>query len=227
MIDQRGSAIIWILIAVALFAALTYAFNSTSRTSMSFLTDSQAEAYANEIIAYGNEVKTAVKRVQLRSCDDDEVSFENNIIAGYTNPNAPTTNTCHVFESDGGGIRWNTPNSAAVSGGGNFAFAASNEIDGIGSTCAAANCSDLVLFVSGVNEQVCLNINNALGVINPAGALPTDTTFTQAPQFIGAYSYVTTIGDEAGGVNLSGQKAGCFRETSSGNNIYYTVLISQ
>ncbi|CAG0906291.1 unnamed protein product, partial [Cyprideis torosa] len=40
---------------VALFAALGYAFSNTSRTSTSFLTEEETSAYANQIIAYGNE----------------------------------------------------------------------------------------------------------------------------------------------------------------------------
>jgi len=106
---QNGNAIAMILVAVALFAALGYAFSNTSRTSNRFLSDEEAKAYANQIISYGNEVRQAVKRLTLRGCSDTEISFENNVVSGYTNPNAPTDKSCHVFDIAGGGINYNNP----------------------------------------------------------------------------------------------------------------------
>ena len=225
--SQCGSAIVWIFIAVSLFAALTYAFNSGSRTSVGFLSDAQADGYADEIIAYGNEVKTAVRRLQLRGCNDDEVNFDNNLVAGYTNPSAPVGNKCDIFQTSGGGLRWNVAQNSALSTPGDFAIVAANEIDGVGSDCAAASCSELVIFLSNIKQEVCMSINDSLGIPNPSGAPPTDTTFTETPEYVGTFSYVTTIGDEVGGAVLSGEKTGCFQETSGSTNIYYNVLIDQ
>lgn len=225
--NQNGSAIVWILVAVALFAALTYAFNSTSRVSIGNLSSAQAESYANEIIAYGNDVRTAVKRLRLRQCTDDEISFENNVVAGYANGNSPASNKCHIFESEGGGLTWKNPPTSAINGSGQYAFTASNEFDSTGNTCGAATCSELVLFITDVSDAVCIEINNSFGIINPSSAPPTDTDFTTTPQFIGNYTYATTIGDEAGGLNLVNQKSGCFRDVTDGENVYYNILIDQ
>ena len=107
---QRGSAIVWILIMVALFAALTYTMSEGSRTGESQLGDQQAGLAATEILDYGRNIKNAVQQLLINGCSDTEISFENDVVAGYTNANAPTDKSCHVFHPNGGGMRYQGPN---------------------------------------------------------------------------------------------------------------------
>lgn len=199
--SEKGNAIIWILIAVGLFAALNYAFTSSSRTSTSLLNDSEAKAYASQIIAYGNEVKSAVKRLQLRGCDDTEISFENNVVAGYTNPNAPANKSCHVFDLAGGGLTWqNTPESIQEgSQYGNYRFttkpvAGAQHVKNHGEDTQG----DLYLYIRGRIDagfssqdsflKVCQSINEMIGIPKyPSNTNEFPQGATISSKFIGVY----------------------------------------
>ena len=160
---QNGSVIFWILIAVGLMAALSYAFMGSSRNSTSMITDTQADAYASEIIAYGNEVKSAVKRLRLRGCSDTEISFENNVSSpiDYTNLNSPADESCHIFSLAGGSLNWPTYSDAiyenAVDWYPPIQFNADNDIIGTKSSEA-----DLVMFHASINETICAKLNERL-----------------------------------------------------------------
>lgn len=240
--NEDGSAIIWILIAVGLFAALGFAFSSSSRTSTSLLTSAEAESYANQIIAYGNEVKSAVKRLRLRGCDNTEISFENNIVAGYTNANAPTNKSCHVFNIAGGGLQYKQPSNNWI----DSSFSGSdiyNEwiasgvptVPKIGQkTCSSpsGSCSDLTIFLPYTTKEVCIKINDALGVNNPSGE-PWDEVdgicLHDTNRFSGSY------GTGGCGINghatVNGKNSACIKtlmETPSTNGyVFYTVLIAR
>ena len=225
---EAGSAILWVLMAVALFAALNFAFNSGSRVSTSNLTDSEATAYANQIIQYGNEVKSAVKRMQLRGCRDTEISFENNVVAGYTNPNSPTDKSCHVFDIAGGGLTFNIFNeNAFIESPFNNRepqFKGAIQIDGVGTSE-----SDLHMVVHDLKQGVCLKINNILSITNPSGEAPEDGNDINSI-FTGTYSPTAGdgIGDDAGS-GLSGEKKFC-RDTDTSAikfHQYATVLIAR
>lgn len=104
---EKGNVLFIILIAVILLGALTFTFTQSNRGSTSIITDAQADAYATRIIAYANDVKAAVKRLSLRGCAPDEISFENSFYPTSTvNPRSPATKECHIFDSNGGGLQY-------------------------------------------------------------------------------------------------------------------------
>jgi hypothetical protein len=179
---EKGNAIIWILIAVGLFAALGYAFTSTSRQSTAVLTNTEANAYANQIMAHGQELKAAVQRVSLRGCDDNEISFENNVTPGYANPYSPTNGKCHIYNSAGGGLSWWINNNirvpeSTVTSTGNYLthyqedgykhtvrFSPYNNIIDMGTTDGASEAVDLVATVPFIKQEICEAINRKLGL---------------------------------------------------------------
>lgn len=188
---EQGNAIIIILIAVSLFAALGYAFTQSSRTSTGFISQEEAKANANQILSYGNDLKSAIKRLNLRGCDDSEISFENNIVSGYTNGTAPTNKSCHVFDPAGGGLTYKKMDLSGL----DETAASATTYTTIGNmitewyfpynTCvnlvgsdddpcysASADVAEIVTFFPWVNRDVCLAINNQLGVDNPSGNPP-------------------------------------------------------
>jgi len=225
---QNGNAIVLILVAIALFAALGVAFSNTSRTSSSFLSDAEAEAYANQIIAYGNDVKSAVKRLQLRGCSDTEISFENNVVAGYENPNSPTDKSCHVFDVAGGGLQWQEApppyaNTGPLFYEGKYAYIYNTEWQGNGATCGNQECGDLLLILSSLDQKICSIINIQLNLQNT----PTDTTYGGV-QFTGSYlSAHNTLADESGGAEAVGKKSACFNRTNDSAYIYTQILIAR
>ena len=101
---QSGSAFLYIIIAIALLAALSVAVSRGNRGSTSTMSDQQAKLAAQEIIDYGNTVAAAVQKLRLRGCTDTQISFENSAIAGHVNPNAPADESCHILSPSGGNI---------------------------------------------------------------------------------------------------------------------------
>ncbi|MEM9470135.1 MAG: hypothetical protein AAF988_08225 [Pseudomonadota bacterium] len=224
---ESGNVIVIILLAVGLFAALNYAFTSSSRTSSGFISDAQAEAYASEIIAYGNEVKQAVKRLQLRGCSDTEISFENNVVSGYTNSNSPTDNSCHIFDVAGGGLNWKNQNNSSRNLSDyyleDYIFNGSNMVQDLGQFAG-----ELSLFAE-VSLNVCNKINN--NISDGLGSTPAEDVnginLSQSNKFIGVYS-------QTAGLNAYPKvQSACFHDnsTSTGPNAgyyyYYNVLISR
>jgi len=212
--QQQGSAIIWILIAVALFAALNFTFMGSNRSSTSIMTDQEASARAQQIIAYGNDIKVSIKKMRLRGCNETQISFENDIISGYGNPNAPDDERCHVFSTNGAGITLN--NDLSING---QSFFGDIAFEGIGSSS-----SELSLQIIGIDQAVCLQINQQLNIadsndddfvedINPA-----PTPFTG--------SYANSVSDNIGNdiTSFDGQSRYCWQD-SSGEFHYSQALI--
>ena len=212
--SERGSAILWILIAVGLFAALNYAFTNSTRTSTSLLTDTQAESYANQIIAYGNEVKSAIKRMQLRGCSDTEISFENAVVSGYSNPNSPSNKSCHVFDIAGGGLSWKNPpvpfyDTTETWFSGKYFFYTGTVWAGNGTTCSNDSCVDLIMELH-VDDSFCEVFNKKFNINNPI-----EETTWEGTQWTGTHSYFSIFADEPNSVAANGKQAICSNPDSN------------
>ncbi len=224
---QRGSVFVYILLAVALLAALSYAVSRGNRNSTSTMTDQQAKLAAQEIIEYGNTVAAAVQKLRLRGCLDTEISFENSTYAGYINPNAPSDKSCHVFDLNGGNIEYaKSPDPYFFLSNPvwrqSYGFMIGTEWEGNGNTCASNECVDLMMLLSPLDENICSAINKVLGI----STIPEDTQLSGAP-FQGAYAYSKTIGDEAAGTAMIGKTAACFKNLSPADYRFTQVLIAR
>lgn len=104
MNKQSGNVVFIILLAVAVFAALAYAFTQGSRGNVTMMTAEADKANATGDADYTNAINMAIKRLKLvRGCTDAQISYETpNGFNG--NPNAPTDGSCHIFKVNGGGI---------------------------------------------------------------------------------------------------------------------------
>jgi len=238
---ERGSAIIWIMIAVALFGALGFAFSQGSRSSVNLLTQEQAQTYAKQVVAYGNDVRQAVKRLRLRGCDDTEISFENNIATTppYHYTNGTNTN-CFVFHSDGGGLTFKIqPNDLLDSSQSGYlqygepVFSGNTRFQGIGSDCANSTCNELFMIIPYVQDSVCKKINKIVGVENPSGSIPEDDgsfgveTFKTGSLF--KYEANHEVHDTANEA-ITGKNQGCFfgnHDPGPAGNHYFMILISR
>lgn len=107
--SQAGGALFIILIAVSLFAALSFVVMRGNSTNSSNLTSEQTRMAATEIIAYGNSVVDTVQKLKLRGCGNDQLDFANTswlLDAGSPvhpvghNPNAASG--CGVFSASEG-----------------------------------------------------------------------------------------------------------------------------
>ncbi|MCI5061019.1 MAG: hypothetical protein MRY79_08105 [Alphaproteobacteria bacterium] len=193
---ERGNVFFYILLAIVLVAALTYAVTRGNRGNVDVFTDQQAKLAAQEIIEYGNTIAAAVQKLRLRGCADTEISFENDIYAGYTNSNAPADKSCHVFDLNGGALEYTkSPEPyffpANPSWRQSYGFMTGSEWDGNGSTCADASCSDIIMILLPLDKKLCDQLNKLIGF-----STPPSQTINGAP-FVGTHAYSSTINNAA------------------------------
>lgn len=185
---NSGNILFLILIAVALFAALSYAITSSSRTGESGIAKDKAKLKASELIQFMSEIENGVNRAKvINGCTDSQLSFYHSsygIHAANHNPNAPSDFRCHIFHPSGGGVVAKSIegiDSANVNG-----YMASNikasvfPITNLGSDNSTHH---LVMHIPLIDNAICEEIHNRLGL-----PIPVPADFVQAVEFTGSFS---------------------------------------
>lgn len=181
---QRGGAFFIIMIAIAIFGALSAVLIRGSRTTMSSLTQDQTRLAAQDMISFASAMQKTVQTMRLRGITETQFDFSNTIyttLAGsaITTANATCTDTsCKIFAMGGGNLNPILPPSgigvdqSAGSGtnwkAGHVGFRVLR-VDGIGS-----GSPDLVMGQIFLTKELCMQINTLLGVTNPSDAPPVD-----------------------------------------------------
>ena len=217
--NESGNALFYILIAIALLASLSYAVSQSGRSSMKNVGAERAKLMASEIIEYADTMTNAASQLKLRGFTDNQISFENASIAGYTNANC-TDDTCKIFSPSGGGMSYTSPNTLAVSNASEeWQISGAHNIEGTRTTDG-----DLVIYLNNIRDEVCETINE-LSDVSPAGDFPQDATALTLTAFTGTYA----TGDAPNDDDASTQSAdtACIEMTTPGTYLFYKVLISR
>jgi hypothetical protein len=221
-VSQKGSVLFIILIGVMLFAALSYSVAHMMRGgSPTMIGEEKSRLFGDEILNYARALRSAVQNLKIsNSCKDSEISFEHTDLAGYTHsPVVP--DTCKIFHSSGGGMVYQAPSaewldtvySPAPALRGNWYFPANTCVPGTGTAPAGgcdANGDDdeaIIAVLPFLRRQICIQINDLLGVANPGGEPPAETANAWPAgntKFAGAFS----DGEQ---IDQPGVSAGCFR----------------
>lgn len=221
---QSGNALFLILIAAALFAALSYVVTQSNRSGGG---DPAREKYAldaAEIMGYITSLQTSIGRLVMNGCGLNVLSFDNESDGGlHENPDSPPDNKCHVFHPAGGGVALKTPASKWASDPA-FYYTGSAAIDGIGTTCAGMACSDLVLVMRGVSVGLCRALNIASTYNSVLEDLPSITQ--KACPFTGTMdcsgdNTVEVIFSEP---ELKGKNAVCYNDSNHGLTFMHVIL---
>lgn len=228
---QHGSAFFVILIAIAMFAMLSYAVSKGGRVSQTSLTTEQAKLIAEEVISYGQGVGTAVGQLRLRGYTDTQISFQGALsAASYTNPNC-TEDGCKVFSIGGGKMISQKP-PAGANDGSDYYFSGKLRVDGVGTGkggAAVVSHIDLLIILPNVKLEVCKEINKLVGTDRLATNPPKDTidsTYLGTP-FQGVYGPgPQTIGQSG----FQGFPSACYEgggNPAAGTYHYYNVLVAR
>ncbi len=215
--SKNGNVLFLILIAVALFAALSYAITQSSRGGGSEgVSPEKARIAASEILQYALLVEETVKRIRIiNGCSDFQLSFQNILDANHINPGAPADKRCHIFDAAGGGL---APRKFLLSGVNRLPnYATRSTIPYIGTTCTDASCVELYFWLRTIDKVVCMEFNKLVNFDNAANDAPTLSGFYGTP-FQGTYTY----GNTPAGFN--GKYSGCHRDASeidANGNPYY------
>ena len=227
--QENGNALFLILIAVALFAALSYAITQSGRGGGNITKETDILA-ARALVEYATQLRTSIDRMRItNNCSDTQISFEHSGTAVYDNTNSPTDGRCQVFHSNGGNLDVRTVSTDALDAGaaGRWVFNTANEIIDVGSNCSGDACTELVAQVSSIRKDVCLEINNRLGVPNLGDEPPDEGDIITGGFFTGSYNYGSLIGNDA--PELQGKFAGCLFESTNvpATYVYYHSLIER
>ena len=142
---ESGNVLFLILIAVALFAALSYAVTQSTRSGSGATTNETAGLDAAELVQYPTGVRTAVLRMVIDGVDPQNLEF-----------NAPSTfgdltsTEVGVFHPDGGGATYVLPPDAT------WVFNANFEILNIGTSVSSDFAgNEYIALLVGIPDSVC------------------------------------------------------------------------
>ncbi len=235
--NQKGNALFLILIAVALFAALSYAVTQSGRGG-SGIDKEKATLGASRLMQYGGELQIALQRMQVvGGVSRANYDFETNQRKEYDGDALPLANTscadetCEVFSANGGGMAYEScPDLSAATTGWAADGAAPGHslfeivaIDGIGTSLP-----EIVLRIPGVMREVCEEINSKLNLpLSPSWDLTGENYYPMSGASVATNLALTdgwTFGDDAD--DLDEAYAFCIDAGASGTGWeFYHVLV--
>ena len=203
---NNGNVLFIILIAVALFAALTYAVTNSFRGGGNTISDEQARVDAGELLRDMNAISQGYHYLSQKGCSIDDISFQHPATAPHD---------CDVFHPDGAGIDYPSNLSdyqkdAVVAHDGLFKFvdpawwvsggsAGDYSVVGLGTTA-----QELMIRLNYTKEKICTYINK---LVNPE--------ITVMPYVPDDATNPATTGNDPLESELAGKRSGCRRMYSA------------
>lgn len=236
---DSGNVLFLVLIAVVLFAALSFAVTMSNRGGGEDSTRELAQIAASRLAQHSTDLERAVVRMRVSlNIAADVISFENAAVADYVNPGC-TIDRCRVFTTAGGQATYITPEEKwldiAQAGQDYYRewlFTGSACIPGVGlgdnPDCTGDTANfELLAIVPYISRATCVQVNKKLDLGSEAAPPPqvVGAVWSATPQFTGAYGGGGSLID-AGGV-LFGALEGCFEGNgtpAAGTYHYFRVL---
>jgi len=244
--NEKGNALFLILIAVALFAALSYAVTQSGRSGGG-VDREQVILKASQVTQYAANIEQAITRMRvINGCADTDISFANSTIAGYEHtPVQPSE--CRVFEVDGGGLSYDRPQTSwldttesAESLYGYYHLSGRSclfEMPNDGASCWSDGLDNEELFLSihYIDKDICMEINDNFGITNPSGDAPEDIgCAVSSGKFKGIYGEATGVNTTLDPATdaFSGKFSGCYKAKAGCVGVptgyhFYHVLIAR
>ncbi len=223
--SEKGNVLFLILIAVALFAALSYAVTQSTRSGGGDASKETNLVNAAGITQYPASVKTAITRMVVSNATDpDSLLFNPPSTFSAFTTTYPATNG--VFHPTGGGATYaDAPASVMQSNGaGTWHFNGENQFTNIGTSGAMSTSNaDVSAFLSGVKKAVCDSIHTKLGIPLTYATL---TGIDLSSDMNVADPNIDAGGGTIASTELTGQPQGCFQQPAN-NYVYYHVLVER
>ena len=229
--NQKGNVLFLILIAVALFAALSYAVTQSSRSGGDAGRETNILNSA-QLTQYPNQVRTAIVRMVIDGRSVTSLEFND--------PSSFNTVADSVFHPEAGGAVYQRAPADMMADGaeGVWVYNMEFEVPEIGTSDGATSFggNDVIAFLPGVTLDVCQRLNLEAAItttLSPAvpvladlnGAAAGDYDFPMDDSYTAPSARGVTL-DNAGN-DLTGHPFGCFQNggTAPDNEyVYYHVL---
>lgn len=218
---ERGNAFFMILMAVVLFAALAFTFTKGIQQGGENISSRKAALDASDIITYAQKVERAVQFVVSKGNSENDISFENDFVTGYTNLNCVADKRCEVFKSAGAGLAWQNPPEGANDGEPYF-FGPNQVAPSTEATDPAKR--DLVMLLP-VKAQICTELNK---MTTKVATWDSTATLNDSTKFTGDFT-----AEPGSGITWTGapdsRPAGCFcvgvAPCDSGDDHYFYYVL--
>lgn len=228
MLNEDGNVLFLILIAVALFAALSYAVTSSTRSSGGNASGETDLISSAQITQYPAAVSTAIVRMVMTGIAIDEVRF--NHPSEFAELDSIDLG---VFHPSGGSATYiPAPSDIMVSGdAGQWVFNAELEVPDIALSGGDGN--DIIAYLIGVKKAICSRINKEHGLGAGIPVLSADRSADYSTRMYddGNTDYVVPIVDvpdiDDGAGSFDGQPFGCFQNAGGGDYVYYHVIVER
>lgn len=224
-----------ILIAVALFAALSYAITQSGRGGGS-VDKEQFETALSQTLQIMDMHHHGIQRMHiLGGIEDNAYSFENTVWPNWVNNDHVNANCisveCEVFSPQGGQVNAVAPPAImAKDPSGDLYFRFTGNIYGRG--IGDIDTPDLMMGLL-VTQETFVKINEKLGINNPSGAPPQipGSALLFGGAFDGNYTADVRSINNTFPVELDGKMTGCFNQQhgfhSNDYAWFYTVLLAR
>lgn len=223
--ESSGNALIYVLIAIILLGALTFAISRSSDSNpQGEISEAAAKAAATSILAYEAQAKSAVNQMIMNGTKVDEINFDF--------PSAATFNsgdtTKKLFHPDGGGLQYkalpstadNKTNTSPPSG---FYIGKYNNY-----SWTTSGAQDVIFSAYNLKQEVCIELNRKLtaSVTIPSVTVDSTRMLTVPSQYYGgspANSNFTPTKCPA----CEGKPSFCISNTSPGGYSFYSILVAR
>jgi hypothetical protein len=226
---EDGNVLFLILIAVALFAALSYAVTSSTRSGGGDASGETNLISSAQITQYPSSVSTAIVRMVIAGATVDELRF--NIPSEFDDLDKTDIG---VFHPSGGGATYITAPPDIMADGlvGQWTFNGDLEVPDIGTSGVDGN--DIMAFLPGLKKNICSKINAEHGLGNTIPILNANRSADYLKRMYddGSSDYVLPTTDmpdiDDGSGAFDGQPFGCFQNGGgAGQYVYYHVIVER
>ncbi len=215
MFRQSGNALFLILIAVALFAALSYAITQSGRGGGN-ITKETRQLQVAQLLQYVGSVSAAVTRITTIG---GHAKLDIDFVGHGSNNARCTVDTCELFNENALGTLYQDPDPAWLipdnsdARWGNWR-SPSTPVSGVGTSTP-----DLTMIISFIQEEFCREINRQVGI---GTTIPQSTNnINTFDNFAGGTNGTNTLTDTGG--LLNGQQTGCYFAGGT-TYVFYHVL---
>ncbi len=232
---EKGSVLIYIFIAIAVLAALTFAVSRGSREGSSTINRERSELLATQILDYTGMIRSTIQTMKIDGLDDGDLCFDSDRWGNNNYDHASCSDAKNqIFNSSGGGAVFQDPAEdildSSLSGQsqyGQWHFTGANNVMEVGSDCTPnADCNELLLILPYIKRDVCLALNRKLQIANPDTIPVDDADFDMTNEYTGSY----VDGETINSADLHGKRSGCFQAATTpvdGAYFFFAVLIAR
>jgi len=221
---QAGNILFLILLAVVLFAALSYAVTQSLRGGGQNASKEKAQTFASQLLQHVSLIENTITRAMLVN-NIPEYGFDFASLGTLSAANANCTSiNCAIYSSKGGGVPDLTiPDWASISSVPNERRADIRlaKILNVGTAK-----DEVVVKYQKLTQSVCEAINQMLGIA--------DVDITSTSEIWGSSNFytgtMTSIPDNQGAIlgdqlsALVGKKAFCFQHSNEGYTFVYAIV---